>query len=251
MELTSQPSGELATLPSGAPLRRSDPPPHQLDPGTVVDQSRSAWDRHSALVTVATIIGIVVVSGAGTRQLLACLFCALTIGFYFSTRRYTDPTAAGHRPGVGLAIMGGLAVLFAVAVYFEFWAGFLMAALCPIAFFSTGMVWGHGVNAMFCLVPTVAGWARTGDLRHALTEVAPWSLISLAFSTLTALVIARMVGRNRANQALLVRLAAEQDQTVQEVRLDAVAQERQRLAGDLHDTVTQGPGQHRRLGGGR
>ena len=141
-ELTSQPFGGLH--------RRPDAPPRQLNAEAFVDQSRRAWDRHSALVTVATIIGIAVVSGVGTRQLLACLFCALTFGFYLSTRRYTDRTSTGHRRWIALGTMGGLVVLFAVAVYFEFWAGFLMAALCPIAFFSAGMVYGHGVNAAFC-----------------------------------------------------------------------------------------------------
>jgi signal transduction histidine kinase len=119
----------------------------------------------------------------------------------------------------GYPLHAGLFVMFVALALLTNCAGLLLFALCPLAYMTLPVRAGHAFAVLYSLTPTVTYLIRTGDPRLTLTMYLPLGLGSAVVSVFAARWFLRM-------RALARELA--------------IAQERQRLAGEIHDTVAQG-----------
>jgi signal transduction histidine kinase len=98
-------------------------------------------------------------------------------------------------------------------------AGLLLFALCPLAYLTLPVRRADVFVVLYSLTPTLTYLARTGDVNLTLTMYLPLGLGSVLVSVFAARWFLRM-------RTLTRELAT--------------MQERERLAGEIHDTVAQG-----------
>jgi signal transduction histidine kinase len=140
------------------------------------------------------------------RLAVAGLLLAMAAGsFIFFSR--------GYRLHVGLLIAFIMLALLTGS------AGLLLFALCPLAYMTLPVRAGHVFVVLYSLTPTATYLIRTGDARLTLTMYLPLGV----GSAVVAIFAARWFLRMR--------------ELAQEL---ATARERQRLAGEIHDTIAQG-----------
>jgi signal transduction histidine kinase len=97
----------------------------------------------------------------------------------------------------------------------------------------------HAAVVAFSLTPSVVLLA-TGDLTRAVTVALPIGLIAIAISVAMATTTSRTERVSAERQALIDELASSRAEVARLSRAAGVAEERQRLAGEIHDTVAQG-----------
>jgi signal transduction histidine kinase len=119
----------------------------------------------------------------------------------------------------GYPLHAGLFVMFVALAFLTGSAGLLLFALCPLAHMTLPVRPGNVVVIGYSLIPTVTYLIRTGDVRLTLTMYLPLGVGSAVVAVFAARWFLRM-------RALTRELAT--------------VQERQRLAGEIHDTVAQG-----------
>jgi signal transduction histidine kinase len=202
--------------------------------------SRRVWELSYLVTFPVTIVVIMLAPGELAHRLgSAGLVGAIGVG-YAAMRHRLDAYGPHARRHWGFAFNLGALAAFAVAVGLEFWAGVLLTALCPMAYLTVGMAWGHGFVVMLGLAPSVGELARSGDLRTTMTGTLPWSLATIAFSVVIASSIERAERRSAQRAALVAELRATREEAARLAREAGAADERGRLASDLHDTVAQG-----------
>lgn len=174
------------------------------------------------------------ISVAGARELSQLAFpgACLVLGLLITAISWGGPADNLLAIGgllVGMALWSlvasrlwlhlGLATMFAGLAWFTGSAGLLLFALCPLAYLMLRLRPAHVFVVVYSLTPTAAYLARTGDAHLALTMFLPLGVGSIVVSFFSARWILRMRGLTREL---------------------ATMQERQRLAGEIHDTVAQG-----------
>ena len=137
-------------------------------------------------------------------------------------------------------LQAGLFALFVPAVAIVGTTSFILFALCPLTYMTMRMAHAHLAVVAFALTPAAIFLVRTGDLRMASTMVLPDQPAHHR-------VLVHHLGDDRTPE----RLSAQRGELIEELastraevarlsREAGVAEERQRLAGDIHDTVAQG-----------
>jgi signal transduction histidine kinase len=117
---------------------------------------------------------------------------------------------------------------------------FALFGLCPQAYMTMAMAPATGFVTLMSLTPAAAFLARTGDVTHTVAVMLPFGLVIIAFSTVTAVTIIRIERRSEERAALIKELASTRAEIARLSHETGIAAERQRLAGEIHDTVAQG-----------
>ncbi len=138
------------------------------------------------------------------------------------------------------AYQAGLLTLYIPAVAMIDSTSFILFALCPMAYMSLPMVPASVVVVVTSLALPAAHLAQTGDVRQTATGPLPISLVIIAFSSIIAVTISRTERRSAERAALIEELASTRAEVARLSREAGIAEERQRLAGEIHDTVAQG-----------
>jgi signal transduction histidine kinase len=135
---------------------------------------------------------------------------------------------------------GGLLVLFVGALALTPTAAYLLVGLPAIGHVLLPNRQGYVVAAAFCAAPTVVFLARTHDPSTALRVVVPIGVASMLFSFVIATAVNRIIQRSDERARLIAELEASRAEVARLSRAAGIAEERQRLAGEIHDTVAQG-----------
>jgi signal transduction histidine kinase len=135
---------------------------------------------------------------------------------------------------------GVTAVLFAVATFLVSSASFLLFALTPLVY--STMPWGAGtaVVVVLNLLPSALNLARTGDVVDTAQGPLGIGLLVIAFSAGFAAWVNAIARQSTERADLIAELDASREEVARLSREAGVAAERQRLAGELHDTIAQG-----------
>jgi signal transduction histidine kinase len=115
-----------------------------------------------------------------------------------------------------------------------------MFAVTPMIFMSLRVFPAVLVVATALFIPAFATLINTGFDRHVLVTMLPAWAIGVAFSVLVGLWIDRVLSQSESRGALIRQLEASQAEVARLSHETGVAGERERLAGEIHDTLAQG-----------
>ena len=209
----------------------------------VSERGSTWWDAYYALVLAATLLLVAVSGIALPQRVIAGLALAAAAAGYAAFSRWPAGSrglTGNHRRGVETGLLTWLMACFAVAVSQDQAASWALWAVVPACFMTArtrpAIITAVVLNltpAVFLLEPARragAGWAVV--LAVALTG----TVFSVAFGTW----VSRIIAQSRERADLIGRLEAAQSELAQISRQAGILAERQRLAGEIHDTLAQG-----------
>jgi signal transduction histidine kinase len=98
----------------------------------------------------------------------------------------------------------------------------------------------HALATSMCFAPTVVYLIQSGDLQTTARVMLPSSIAGSIFSALVTAGVERAERRSQERARLIEELTATRAELAEASRRAGIADERQRLAGEIHDTVAQG-----------
>jgi signal transduction histidine kinase len=225
----------------------SDDIPLERTAGTVTSQQAADptgtpglprfWERYIAVCFVAlaafTYLGPTAEPVAERLSVLGLL--AMMAGWYLTLgRRVVTESETTWRGPVFQA------VLFAmyVAALYLIGAFFLLFIVCPLAYMTLPTRAAHAVVTLYAFTPAAVALAWGGPATLALTL--PIGVIAITMSMVIAVTTDRIERRSEERAALIEELESTRAEVARLSRDAGIAEERQRLAGDIHDTVAQG-----------
>jgi signal transduction histidine kinase len=194
-------------------------------------------------VVLAGVLALVIVVQAqenlpAAQRVIACAALAAMAPWYVLHRRTVLYGDAGLARG--LVYLAGLWVLFAIASsqgYVEPW---VLLALCPQCFWAVPFRWAVGAIVVLSLTPLavalITGHASHGDLN----TLGASAVLTVAFSVAFGLWVYRIIAQSDDRASLISELGQTRAELAQANRRAGVLAERQRLSGEIHDTVAQG-----------
>jgi len=211
----------------------------------VVAEDRHEWHRmtvgwHAAFSLFAAMVGGLLLADTGQsagRRLAAlailvaaCLWYAAvgrrSVGGEFTRAGLAYVTVAIPLD-VGLFILAPLGALLLCMLYPHIWA-MLPVRRAVVA----------SVATTVAIAASSLGWT---DLTTAqLLSVGSVAVASLIVAPLIGLWISRIINQSKSRAALIAELAATRAELAEASRSAGAAAERERLARDIHDTLTQG-----------
>ena len=139
----------------------------------------------------------------------------------------------------GLIYLAGLWILFIIASshgYIETW---VLLALGPQCFLAVPFRWAVGAIVVFNATP-VAVALITGPAPGELTSLIASGVLTVAFSVMFGLWVFRIITQSYDRASLISELGQTRAELARANRRAGVLAERQRLSGEIHDTVAQG-----------
>jgi signal transduction histidine kinase len=133
----------------------------------------------------------------------------------------------------------GLAVLFTSAVVVCETSAFALAALCPMVFLTLQNVRAVLVVSGLSAVPLVIVTLRTGSLTR-LQYMVPSTVLSLTFAVLAGTYIDKIARQNEERARMIAELRQRRAEIARLSHTAGVADERARMASEIHDTLAQG-----------
>jgi signal transduction histidine kinase len=198
------------------------------------------WDLYFAVAfTVVFAFVLLVDQGEPVAERVAVsLLVAGMAAWYIGFGRRL--VRCGIEDGRNIVFQAGIVALYLPAIFLIESTSFVLFALCPLAYMSLPMIPASAVVVVTSLALPATVLAKTGDLRATLAVPLPMALVIIAFSTVIAVTISRTERRSAERAVLIEELDSTRAEVARLSREAGVAEERQRLAGEIHDTVAQG-----------
>ncbi|SNT59853.1 Signal transduction histidine kinase [Asanoa hainanensis] len=204
------------------------------------DELTSAWaarfhwyDAYFAVVGVGVSVFVLQTADSATRGWGAVgLLGGIAVLYTLVGRRFMRDEDYGW---VGVAYLAGAFVLYAGAVVLVGSASFALFALCPQCFMCLGAKPGVAAATAFTGVHVVVLWFAERDW-GLIAELLPTAVMIVVLTSIFGIWSQRILAQSEDRAALVRELAASRAEVG---RLSTLA-ERQRLAGDIHDTIAQG-----------
>jgi signal transduction histidine kinase len=210
--------------------------------GHAWERGTRGWDVYYTVV-LASVLALVLALPAGPglpapQRAVAALAVAAMAPWYLLHRRgvlYGDGSLRR-----GLIYLAGLWILFTISVSQGVIVSFVLLALCPQCFLALPFRWAVGAIVVLSVTPLavvlIAGHPGRGDL----TSLAVSAVLTIAFSVAFGTWVYRIIGQSEDRASLIDELNRTRAELAAANHQAGILAERQRLAGDIHDTVAQG-----------
>ncbi len=198
------------------------------------------WELYFAVAFGGVLVHSLVASRQGSvalRVAIAGLLLAMALWYVVFGRAIVK---AEDTDWHGFLFAAVLLALFVAGTALQGSMSFLLFALCPLAYMVLPLRAAHIAVVAFSLTPSAVYLARTGDLTSTVTTLLPISLVAITISVTMAITISRTERLSSERAALIDELAFSRAEVARLSHEAGVAEERQRLAGEIHDTVAQG-----------
>jgi signal transduction histidine kinase len=196
------------------------------------------WDFYFALVLAVT-LALLSVSGAPTPQpaIAAAAVLAMAVLYLVIGRRAIADRASVRTATVFVI---GLVLLFSVAQGLDSNSGWVLFALCPLCFMAVPLRRAIPAVLVLTLTPVIflAEPARRGE--GQVIAVLTIAVTSAAFAIAFGTWVTRIIDQSVERAELIGRLEAAQAELAEANHQAGTLAERQRLAGEIHDTLAQG-----------
>ena len=198
------------------------------------------WDAYCGLMALA--VAAFVLLGESSRTRTDRWISVALIGCFVAWYAALGRRLIGHACGdVALWVFVlGAGGLVAAATWYASAASFLLFALVPMVFTTVALIPATVVVVVLNQVPSVVYLARTGDVAGTVAGPLPVLLLITVFSVAFAFWVERIVRQSSERAALIEELAASRAEVARLSHDAGVSAERQRLAGEIHDTIAQG-----------
>jgi signal transduction histidine kinase len=195
---------------------------------------------HAAFGVLAALAGGLLLAGAGVspnRQHLALALLAAACGWYLAVGRRAMRAEFCRTGLIYVVVAIPLTVgLFAAAPS----GGIAFCILYPHIWRLLSARRAAFASVVTAVATAVAALAWTGLGAAQLESVGAVAVASVLAALLIGLWISRIIRQSRSRAALITELAATRAELAELSRAAGAAAERERLAHDIHDTLTQG-----------
>ncbi|MFC0528931.1 sensor histidine kinase [Phytohabitans kaempferiae] len=223
--------------PPGGPLPA--PPPAGRSKLEAWGERWWRWDAYFAVVAVGSAAFVASDRPESTPARIAAVALIVAMaGWYAGFGRAL--LRGEEEDWRGYVYLGGLLVLFAGAVGLADSSSFVLLAIAPQAYMAMPAGPATAVVVAFAATQTGAFLIRTGDLRDTVRIQLPIAAIIVLIAAFTGTWGRRMAGQNTERAELIEQLETSRGEVARLSHEAGVTAERQRLAGDIHDTVAQG-----------
>ncbi|MFC6020933.1 sensor histidine kinase [Plantactinospora solaniradicis] len=217
------------------------------DPGSGTDHAETSdwqaryrfWDAYFGLVVLA-VAGFTVASDPQPmpQRLAVLLPLAGLTGWYVGYgRRLMRDEVEDWR---GYGYLAGAFLLYVPAVLLNGSASFVLFALCPQAYMLAGPVPATVAVIVFNSVHLTVLLARGVDPVEVATHPLPIAALVVVFSATFGSWIQRVVAQSAERARLIRELDRSRSEVARLSHEAGILAERQRLAGEIHDTIAQG-----------
>ncbi|MEO3930982.1 sensor histidine kinase [Micromonosporaceae bacterium B7E4] len=221
-------------MPGDVPLAR---PPRRLEFESWADRW-PLWDIYFAVIALATVTLVLsdrpesVPAKAGAVGLLAGLV-GWYVGFGRALMRHEDEDWRGY------AYLAGVLVLFVPAVALVDSSAVVLFAVWPQTYMVMPALPATGAVVAFAAAQSTLFLIRTGDLNQTVGVQLPIAATTVALAAIVGTSTRRVARQNAERAALIRQLDSSRAEVAQLSHEAGVTAERQRLAGDIHDTIAQ------------
>ncbi|HEX5597580.1 MAG TPA: sensor histidine kinase [Micromonosporaceae bacterium] len=197
------------------------------------------WDLYFGLVAVATTTFVLATDTepVAARAQAVALLVVLVAWHVLRGRPLMRAEIEDWR---GLLYLAGVTLLYVPAVALVGTASVALMALCPQAYMLMPALRATGAVVVFNLATVSVAGLRTGDLRETLEGPVPVAVMVILGSAIFGTWARRVSQQNEERARLIEQLNGSRAEVARLSHEAGVATERQRLAGELHDTVAQG-----------
>jgi len=206
--------------------------------GNAWETSLRRWDLLYGLIFLADVL-VVASSTAHDRRVLALTALAAMVPWYLLVGRPHLATAEGELTKRAVIYIVGVVVLFSVAALQAPNTWLLSVALLPLCYrvlpSRLALLPALAMNAVGAA--SVAYWS--GSPNGAATAAGLGIAVS-AFTVAFGNYIGRIITQSGERASLIAQLEATRAELAEVSRQAGVMAERQRLAGEIHDTLAQG-----------
>lgn len=211
-----------------------DRAPHPVAPG----HFRWIWDLYFAacfLVVLVLVLGEGVV-GLPARLAAAVLLSLMALWYAVYGRAATRGTDGSRENWI---FIGVLTLLFLGAVAFVPTSTFALPAICPMVFLALPLTRAALVIVVLNVLPPGITAIHAGTLSRV-HELLPIAVLGVIFALLVGAYIDRIAGQNEERAEIIAELQARRAEVSRLSHEAGVAEERTRLAAEIHDTLAQG-----------
>jgi signal transduction histidine kinase len=196
------------------------------------------WDAYFAVVLAASVLIVLAMSGPVSARAVAAISLAATAPLYVLVGR--PAIACDRDTRLGTIYMICVVALVVVAQTQVPASSWILFAACPQCFMAMSVPRAFAGIVALNVTPMVTA---VSSLRHrpaSVLFVVGTVMIGLAFSVAFGTWVSRIIEQSRERAALIGRLEAAQAELARVSRQAGTFAERQRLAGEIHDTLAQG-----------
>jgi signal transduction histidine kinase len=195
------------------------------------------WDAYFAVVLAATLLIVFSTSNPPAAR-VAAIALAATVPLYILVGRPAITADRDTRRGtIYVACMVALVVVAQTQAGPASW---VMFAACPQCFMALSLPRAFAAVVALNTTPVALGVESIRRNPGSVAFVLGTVVLGLAFSVVFGTWISRIIEQSRERAQLIERLEAAQAELAEVSRQAGTLAERQRLAGEIHDTIAQG-----------
>ena len=196
------------------------------------------WDAYFAVVLAATLVIVLATQATAAAHVVAVVSLLATVPLYILVGRPAIAADRDTRRGTIYVIC--LVVLVVIAQTQVGTASWVMFAACPQCFMAMSLPRAFAAVVALNTAPVALAVASIRRHPGSVAFVLGTVVLCLAFSVVFGTWIARIIEQSRERAQLIERLEAAQTELAEVSRQAGTLAERQRLAGEIHDTLAQG-----------
>jgi signal transduction histidine kinase len=227
----------MVSQPPGTPL------PGTPLPGTSVGSRQHAWVTlmpwwHAGFAVLLAATGAfatIELLGSWRLPCLLGLYAALAVLYILTPQKFDRADKRGR-----VVYLCGAFAIFAVASFVFPGTGFLMFALIPQCFMLLPARPAFAGVIGMTLVLVGANLAYSGVNAPTVASVSLFGVLTIVLACLLGGYIDRIIDQSRQRSDLIEELERTRAELVELSREKGMLAERQRLAGEIHDTLAQG-----------
>lgn len=196
------------------------------------------WDLFLGVVAVGVAVATLATDELSLGRRLAGIGAILLVALLYAAvgRRLL------HRPDTvaASAYIGVTILTFGVGTFAASVVSYLLFAVCPLIFLILSLRRAIPLVVFASAVPIICAWLRDGWDVSLVTHLGPIFVVSAALAVILGTWISRVIDQSKERAALIEELQASRAEVARLSHETGVAAERERLAGEIHDTLAQG-----------
>ncbi|MBM7771623.1 signal transduction histidine kinase [Actinokineospora baliensis] len=195
------------------------------------------WDLYFAIGYVFVTV-LVLLSRVPLNDRIAAVLAMAALAVFYACYGRRHAILRERRTHTAVFAVGATA-LFLTAVWFVGNSTYLLFVMCPLIFMALPLPISAPLVVLLNIVPPVLGSLHDGSMEGWYAQL-PTSFLGVALSLLIGTYVHRVVAQSHERAALITELEASRARVAALSHEAGVAQERARLAGEIHDTLAQG-----------
>jgi signal transduction histidine kinase len=196
------------------------------------------WDTYFAVVLAATLLIVLTSNGSAAARAVAAGALVAIAPLYLMVGRPAIACDRDTRRGTSYVVcLVALVIIAQTQIAASSW---IMFAACPQCFMAVPLPGALAAVAGLNVTPVMLALSSVRRTPSLIGFVLGTVVLGLAFSVVFGTWIVRIIAQSRERAQLIQRLETAQAELAEVSRQAGTLAERQRLAGEIHDTLAQG-----------